>query len=135
MEELGTRKVIIYGKNGNILKRVSVVTDGSIERLAVDAPFVPFETLIFGSKDVTTAGTAVRVVASSIKTESITIKAKASNDDDDLIYVGDSTVDSTNGFQLAPGESVSIDIDVDTLPIFIDADTDGDGVTFIGGRL
>jgi len=91
-----------------------------------------FDKIIFGRKAVTTAGTAVILLAATI-TDTLTIKALAGNAGD--IYVGNSTVDSTNGFPLSPGETVSLDIDHNADNVYIDAATSGDGVAFIGGNL
>jgi hypothetical protein len=80
-----------------------------------------------GQKTVTSAGTA-EAIASSTAIESVTIKALADNTGN--IYVGDSGVDSTNGFVLAAGETVSLDID-NLADVYIDAGTNDDGVSFI----
>lgn len=80
-----------------------------------------------GKTTVTTAGTRV-ALGSSTTTASVTIKALISNTG--LIYVGNNTVASTNGFQLSPGDTVSIDTD-NLTDINIDSAVNGEGVTYI----
>jgi hypothetical protein len=81
-----------------------------------------------GKTTVTTAGTRV-VLASAQAITSVTIKALAANTG--TIYVGGSSVASTNGFQLAKSESVSMDI-TDLSTVYIDASVNGEGVTYLG---
>lgn len=80
-----------------------------------------------GKTTVTTAGTSV-VLASSTSIVSVTVRALSSNTN--KIYVGSSSVSSTNGFQLSPQETVSLDIN-NLNKVYIDADTNGEGVTWI----
>lgn len=76
---------------------------------------------------VTSAGTAQQLGSGFIS--SVTIKALSSNTG--VIYVGQYSVSSGNGFELAAGETVSMDVaSLDT--VFIDASDTGDGVTYIG---
>lgn len=82
---------------------------------------------VSGQKNVTTAGTAVALGVSTA-IQSITIKAKRANTGD--IYVGDSTVTSTNGLVLTRGEAVSFDMD-NLADIFIDSSVNGEGVSFL----
>src|SRR5438105_4331942 len=65
---------------------------------------------------VTVAGTRVQLAANACKV--VTLKALATNSG--LIYVGDATVSSTNGFQLSVRETVSFEID-NTNRIYIDS--------------
>ncbi len=87
--------------------------------------------LVYGRKVVTTAGTSVLIINGTTQTDALIIKALFDNDGD--VYVGDSSVDSTNGFPLSPGESVSITIDNEKDNVYIDSDNNGDGVAYIGG--
>ena len=89
--------------------------------------FVPPTTVGNGQKTVTAAGTA-EALAASTSIHSVTIKALAGNTNN--VYVGDSSVDSTNGFVLDSGESISLDID-NLADVYIDTDTNGEGVSFI----
>lgn len=84
-------------------------------------------TLYNGKKTVTTAGTRV-TLASSTTVQSVTIKALASNTG--TIYVGDTSVASTNGFQLSAGETVSLDL-TNLNTVNLDASVSGEGVTYL----
>lgn len=85
-------------------------------------------TILNGKTTVSTAGTRV-ALAGATACKSVTIKALATNTG--LIYVGNNTVASTNGLQLAPGESVSLDI-ADLSTVNLDAANNNDGVTYLG---
>lgn len=85
-------------------------------------------TVYNGKKTVTTAGTRV-TLASSTTVKSVTIKALDTNTG--YIYVGDTTVASTNGFQLAAGETVSLDL-ANLSTVNLDSSVSGEGVTYIG---
>ena len=76
-------------------------------------------------KTVTTAGTAEQL-ASTSTIKSIAIKALASNTG--IIYVGNSGVDSTNGYELEAGEGITLLID-DPSDIYIDSSVNGEGVS------
>jgi len=80
-----------------------------------------------GRNLVTTAGTRVQLASSTIL-NSITIKALATNTG--VIYVGDSTVSSTNGYQLSARETVTIAVTNANL-VYLDATVSGEGVTWI----
>ena len=85
-------------------------------------------TILNGNKNVTTAGTRV-TLASSTSCKSVTIKAKIANTG--TIYVGDTSVSSSNGFALAAGETVSLDI-ANLNTVNLDASVSGEGVTYVG---
>lgn len=85
-------------------------------------------TIYNGNKNVTTAGTRV-TLASSQAVKSVTIKAKKANTG--VIYVGDTSVSSSNGFALDPGETVSLDL-ANLNTVNLDASVSGEGVTYIG---
>lgn len=89
----------------------------------------PPNTVVNGQRAVTTAGTRVALAGASTPVVSVTIKALSTNTG--LIYVGDSTVDSTNGFVLASGDSASSDID-NLTDIYLDSSVDGEGVSYLG---
>lgn len=83
----------------------------------------------FGSAKatVTTAGTAV--VLGTNACSSVTVKARAANTG--LIYVGNnSAVSAANGFDLSPGETVSLDVN-NTNQIYVNAATSGDQVSYV----
>ena len=106
----------------------AVVIDGTAttQPVSIAAP-----TLIYhNKKTVTTAGTRVALAASQA-VRSVCIKALAINTG--YIYVGDSSLSSTNGFQLLAGESVSLDIS-NLNTIYIDSSVSGEGVTYISSN-
>lgn len=80
-----------------------------------------------GKTVVTTAGTRV-VLATSKIIQSVTVKALSINTG--FMYVGNSSVSSTNGFQLKAGESVSLNIS-NLVSISIDSSVNGEGVTYM----
>lgn len=82
-----------------------------------------------GKKTVTTAGTRVALASSQAILSGVTVKALAANTG--VIYVGNSSVASTNGFQLAAGESVFLEI-ADLATVYLDAAVNGEGVTYLG---
>ena len=87
-----------------------------------------------GVVTVTTAATAVPLTSTARPASTIFIQADKLNAGD--IYVGDSTVDSTNGIVLEPGATLPLSGDqirgitegLILSDIFIDADTDGNSV-------
>ena len=83
-------------------------------------------TIFNGKTTVTTAGTRV-TLASSQAVQSITVKALAANTG--TIYVGNATVSSSNGFQLAAGDSVSFDLS-NLNTVNIDSSVNGEGVSY-----
>ena len=84
--------------------------------------------IINGQKTVATAGTA-EALSTSTRVRSITIKSLPTNTGN--VFVGTSTVNSSNGYILGLGEGVDLDVD-DLAAIFIDSAVDGDGVSFTG---
>jgi len=86
----------------------------------------PPTTLASAKKTVTTAGTQVQLGTNTCK--SVSVKALASNTG--VIYVGKSDVSSTDGYELATGESVDIAID-NTNRIWIDSSVNGEGVKYL----
>jgi hypothetical protein len=84
-------------------------------------------TLSNGQKTVASAGTAeVLGVATAI--QGVLIQALSTNTGN--VYVGDSNVDSTNGYVLSRNASVAFDID-NLNDIYIDVDTNGEGVSYL----
>jgi len=82
--------------------------------------------LSHAQKVVTTAGSRVQLTTATIV--SITIKALSTNTG--LIYVGGSSVTSSNGFELSAGDSISLAID-DADVIWLDSSVSGEGVSVI----
>lgn len=87
----------------------------------------PYTIVGNGKTTVTTAGTRVPL-ASSTAVKSFTIRALATNTG--LIYVGNTSVSSANGFQLSKSETVSLDLD-NLSKVNIDSSVNGEGVTYI----
>ena len=81
-----------------------------------------------GQKDVTTASTS-EILLTATATMAVLIKAKADNTGD--IYVGNSGVDSSNGYILDAGEAVAIGVDHNSSNIYIDASVSGEGVSYL----
>ena len=119
----------------NIAGVSSISYDGSVEpavnpsthALKTESSITALSSVGSGKTTVTTAGTQV-VLSSSTATASVTIKALATNTG--YIYVGASTVSSTDGFQLQAGEVVSMDVD-NLSDIWIDSSVNGEGVSYI----
>ena len=84
-------------------------------------------------KNVTTAGTQVRLSATSIIVSSVTIRAKKGNTND--VYIGDASV-SNSYPDLAANQTVTFEAPmvggshsgIDLREVWVDADTDGEGV-------
>jgi len=94
------------------------------------------KTIVSTQKTVTAAGTAEALVSDPTWVRKIYMKALAGNAG--VIYLGDSTVSSSNGYEVAAG----VEIDLTSLleeaednfrldEIYIDAANNGDGVSFI----
>lgn len=94
---------------------------------------MPFRLKTLAAKTVTTAGTQVPLSATTLKARMIVVQADPSNAGN--VFLGDSSVDSTNGIVLEPGESYSYAV-TETIPyleldlnaIYVDAATNADKV-------
>lgn len=103
------------------------LTDTQLRASAVPVSIAP-PSLPYNNKvTVTTAANRVQL-SSGLAVKSVTIKAGLSNTG--VIYVGDSTVSASNGFELAAGDSVSMDID-NLNTIYIDASVNSQYVTYV----
>lgn len=109
-----------------IASMTALKTDGS----AVTQPIsIALPTSIYNGKTtVTTAGTRVALASSQAITSGVTIKALAANTG--IIYVGNSSVASTNGYQLSAGDSVFLEI-ANLNTVNIDSSVNGEGVTYL----
>jgi len=96
----------------------------SIGTVVVSTP----ATIFNGKTTVTTAGTRV-ALASTQNVQSVTVKALSTNTG--LIFVGNATVASTNGFVLSAGDTVSLDI-ANLATVNLDCSVNGEGVTYVG---
>jgi len=85
--------------------------------------------LTVGQTVVTTAGTAVKILSTDEGDYTLIIKALSTNTG--LIYVGNSDVDSTNGFELSAKEEAIIVIKEGSMDIYIDSSINGEGVSYI----
>lgn len=107
------------------------LTDAELRAAAVpvDVASVAAPSAIFsGQTIVTTAGTAVALTTTQAISSGVTVKGLSTNTG--IVYVGNSAVDSSNGFELAAGEAIFIDTD-DLATVFVDAAVSGEGVSFI----
>ena len=88
---------------------------------------VPLSRIATNGQNTATAGTA-EVIASDTDVASCCVKALAGNSGN--VYIGTSTVDSTNGHVLDAGEEICLDVN-NTADIFYDVDTSTEGVSFL----
>ena len=88
--------------------------------------------LPIGSTTIVSPGTAVAVATSGNAVSAVSFRARADNTG--AVYVGDSSVDSTNGYRLEPGDELNLSFreTIDLRRFFVDADTADDGVDFAG---
>lgn len=105
-------------------------TGQTVQNESLDVAASLPSTIVYGQKDVTTAGTAVALGSSTALTSGVRIKANSDNTG--VLYVGDSDVDSTNGFILAAGEELFVEV-ADLATVYLDAGTSGDSCSYIGG--
>jgi len=112
----------VYDETTNTWYAQAGTATGALS-VTVDSP----DTLGNGQKTVTHAGTA-EVLGASTAIQSIVIQALGANTG--FIYVGDSGVDSTNGYVLRRNASVAFDID-NLDDIYIDASVNGEGVSYL----
>lgn len=101
-------------------------TDGS----AVTQPIsIALPTNIYSGKTtVTTVGTRVPLASSQAIASGVTIKALVANTG--IIYIGNSSVASSNGHQLAAGDSVFLEI-ANLNTVNLDSSVNGEGVTYL----
>lgn len=94
--------------------------------LGVDS--TPASTIFENQVTVTTAGTRVQLSGSSTPIRSICIKALHA--DTGKIYVGNSTVSSSNGYELIADLSACLDVNNINL-IYIDSSVNGEGASYV----
>lgn len=102
---------------------------------------IPFKPIL-ASKMVTTASTAVPLLATSQGVRSLLIMAKkVAGDNTGNVFIGDSTLDQgvKEGIELAPGDFLEFPLHdtkvIDLTDVYVDADTSGDGVVFIYSKI
>jgi len=104
---------------------IVLLAAGSIAATRVDIQ--PLARIATNGQNTATAGSA-EVIASDTAVSSCCVKALIGNAGD--VYIGTSTVSSSNGYELNAGEAICLDVD-NTADIFYDVDTTGQGVSFI----
>ena len=97
---------------------------GNYGLLVVQAPT---SILYNGQKTVAAAGTA-ETLSGNTSIKSVCIKALPTNTN--YVYVGNSSVTSSDGYMLPSGEAISMDID-NLNKIYLDVVTNGEGVSFL----
>ena len=101
---------------------------GNASLASIDTTLSTPSSILNGRTTVATAGTRTTLSASAA-CKSVTIKALTTNSG--IIYVGNTTVASSNGFLLHAGDSISLDIgNLNT--VNIDSSISGEGVTYLG---
>lgn len=87
-------------------------------------------TIKYGQETVDAAGTAQVIAADVDIPHGFMLIIKAMSDNAGDIFIGDSSVDNTNGFILGAGESVGVYV-ANASAVYIDADNNDDGVSYI----
>ena len=119
--------------NGVKVQRVKIGygADGAFTDVATGTPLPAFvlSGVGVGSERVTVAvpGAAVPLPAQP-QICGLTVRARLANVG--TVYVGGPDVTAANGFELAPGEALSVDV-ADSAAVYVDADTAGDGVCLL----
>ena len=105
---------------------VKIKTLNSENRLCVDA-LVPSTASITNNKVTTTSGVRVALAASTV-VASVSIKALHTNKGS--VFIGNSTVSSSNGYVLRANDTIDLDID-DLAKVYMDVSSNGEGITYI----
>lgn len=123
--------------SGVLYQRVKIAAgaDGSAtdvsdtDPLPTDVESVAIPTAIYnGQNTVASAGTAEAIGSSQAILSGVTVKALAGNSG--LVYIGNSGVDSANGFELAAGEQIFVEV-ANVATVYVDSATNDDGVSWI----
>lgn len=118
-QEVVIRDSITTGNKANVSKLGT--------KYGVNNDPLPATTIYYGQTTVVTAGTAV-VLASSTSIRSVCIKALTGNSGN--MYVGDSSVLATTGYELPKDLSVCLDINNLNL-VYINSSVNGEKVAYI----
>ena len=105
------------------------LTDAELRASPVEVDQVPFGSAPSNKVNVTTAGTRVALGASTA-IGGVIVRANLTNTG--IIYIGDSTVSSSNGFELDRGSTITYPID-NLSKVFIDSSVSGEGVSYMIG--
>jgi len=87
------------------------------------------ETVSTGKKTIATPGDEAVLTDPGILRVRVTVKDLSTNTD--VVFIGNSSLTSANGFQLAAGEQVFIPVG-DLNQVYVDVTVGGEGVTYIG---
>jgi hypothetical protein len=110
------------------IKTAVEILDNAISgsEMQVDIQAITMPTATYnGQKTVTSHGTAEALGSSQAILSGVRVKALSTNTGN--IYVGNSSVDSSNGYILAAGESDFWSV-ANIATLYIDSDVDGEGV-------
>jgi len=116
--------VVIAGVENGVVTPI-VASGAGAQSVSVSLP----SAIVNGQETVDAAGTAQVIGASATLVSGVTVKALAGNSG--IVYVGNSAVDSTNGFELSASEAVFIETD-DVANVWVDAATNDDGISYVG---
>ena len=88
--------------------------------------------LPIGSVVVTSAGTAVQVVASGNAVSAVSFKARLTNAG--AVYLGDDGVDAASGYELKPGDEITLSFReaIDLRRFYVDAAINNDSLDYAG---
>lgn len=84
---------------------------------------------VYNGQKTTNAGTELQLSATSVPIKSVSVKALTTNTG--IVYVGNSSVTSANGYELKAGEAIDIDIN-NLTGVYFDVSVNGEGVSYIG---
>jgi len=127
----GLTSAIVSISNLPIGVLATVTNAGTFAVQVTSFPYLALTNVVLnGQKNVTTTATSV-ALATSTSCKWVIVKAKSTNTGN--IYVGNSTVNSANGYILTAGEPIGLDIN-NLITVYIDSSVNGEGVSFIGGN-
>lgn len=89
-----------------------------------------FEEMVFVHKAISTPSTA-EILFAATNTDQIMIKAF--NDNADIIYIGESDVDDTNGTPLFAGDSLALEVDQAKTALYAWSASSGEKMAIIYG--
>jgi hypothetical protein len=117
--------VLVAGSDGTNVRTLKTDANGE---LVVSQTGTPAATIYNGKTTVTSAGSRVTLASSQAILNSVAIRALSTNTG--IIYVGNSTVASTNGLQLQAGDAVTIAV-ANLNTVNLDCSVNGEGVTYL----
>jgi hypothetical protein len=89
-----------------------------------------FENLTFLQKTISTPSTA-EILFAAVDTDQIMIKAF--NDNVDIVYIGESGVDDTNGTPLFAGDTLTLEVDQNKTALYAWSASSGEKLSIIHG--